>query len=126
MRNKNNLKKIFHKPVVVKINPYFVHERLSVQQGCFLFPGDVNKSFMENLLEFAGSKKELKKRLIKFVITGEEGKRKETLEDLFRMNIARTSLFPGIDGYASTLKIISFILPETLKQGEEYWEFNKE
>lgn len=124
-RNRENLKKIFQKLAVVKINPYYVHGRLSVQQGCFLFPGDTTKPFLENLLKFAGSKDELKKHLIKFVITENGGKRKAILEHLFRMNITRTSLFPGIDGYASSLKITSFILPETLKPGEEYWAFKR-
>ncbi|MBU0634451.1 MAG: FRG domain-containing protein [Candidatus Omnitrophica bacterium] len=125
LQKKESLKTIINKLVVAKVNPYYVHERLSVQQGCFLFPGDTTQSFLDNLLGLAGTKKELKNNLIKFVVTEKKTEKRAILEDLFRMNITRTSLFPGIDGYAASLKVAAFILPETLKPGTEYREFIK-
>jgi len=124
-RNPTNLRKIMNKSGVVKVNPYYVHERLSVQQGCFLFPGDITESFVENLRALAQSDKDLKENLFQFVINKKKECRdaslqKYILDDLNRMNITRTSLFPGIDGYASSLKVTSFVLPETLKVDAEY------
>jgi len=127
LQSPKNLKKIINTSGVIRINPYYMHERLSVQQGCFLLSGNITEPFVNNLLASAGSRKELKKHLFKFVIKIKVNKslRKEILKDLFRMNITRTSLFPGIDGYASSLKVSSYIFPEIFIPGKEYFKFIK-
>ncbi|MGD0352047.1 MAG: FRG domain-containing protein [Dehalococcoidia bacterium] len=83
-------------------NPLRLHQRLHIQQGVFLCPGNVKKSFMENLKNLKGWNE---KEAIKKVIC------RMSLEDLHRaineckrMNISRESLFPGLDGFAQSMK----------------------
>ena len=114
LEDKKTFKKFNGKSYILRISPYVLHERLSVQQGCFLTPGKTKKSFIENLIEFSGSKKELKKHLFKIEIPKTVSIRRDILKDLYRMNISRASLFPGLDGFASSLKTIPFALPKLL------------
>ena len=41
-------------PTVCSINPFRLNERLRIQRGVFLAPGDVNSSFMTNLRAMRG------------------------------------------------------------------------
>jgi len=98
----NNL--LFEKPfvrVAFSLNPFRLNERLRTQHAVFIAPGTVSDSFMRNLVALDGHEKS--DNLIKIVIPHEL--RKEALERLFDMNISRTSLFPGLDGYAQSLGI---------------------
>lgn len=92
---------LFKKPyqtVVCPLNPFRLNERLRIQKGLFLVPGDVTLSFMDNLNALHGNN-----QVIKFVIP--QALRRHGLSNLFNMNISRTSLFPGLDGYAQSLSI---------------------
>ncbi len=89
-----------HKKFVVSLHPASMNMRLSVQQGLFLAPGSVNDSFMENLQALPNA--EIKKNVFKFIIP--RSQRQEALDDLYRMNISHASLFPGIDGFASSVR----------------------
>ena len=52
---------------IYAVNPFRLNERLTIQQGIFICPGDINKSFSENLK--AGRKKsDLKNNLHRVVI----------------------------------------------------------
>jgi hypothetical protein len=95
-------------PIVLKMNPYYLHGRLSVQRGCFLLAGNTTEPFIENLIKFYGSEKQLKKYLFKFVIHNRKRYRKEILGNLYKMNISRATLFPGLDGFAASLKTIFY------------------
>lgn len=84
--------------IACALNPFRLNERLRIQKGVFVLPGDVTVPFLDNLLALPGQGK-----LIKIVIPAElclHG-----LIQLFEMNISRTSLFPGLDGYAQSLGI---------------------
>lgn len=100
---------------VYVLNPFQLPERLSLQQGGFVVPIDVTKPFMENLLAmptdpvYKGRRVPSGPRIIKVRIAFRkdgEGKRAYTdvMNQLLRMNINRASLFPGLDGYAASLK----------------------
>jgi hypothetical protein len=83
------------------INAFRLNERLRIQQGAFLVPGDISKPFMTNLEALPGH--DLSENVLKIVIPFEE--RQAALKNLFEMGIARTSLFPGLDGFAESLSI---------------------
>ena len=82
-------------------NPFRLNERLRIQKGLFVVPGDLASSFMKNLQAMPNWESE--NHLLKIVIPA--GLRRQALEKLFYMNISRTSLFPGLDGYAQSLGV---------------------
>src|ERR1700733_6211563 len=82
------------------INAFQLNERLSIQRGLFLCPGDVTTSFEDNLRAGGPSPE----NLACFEISTEPKARREMLSALHRMNINNASLFPGLDGFASSLK----------------------
>jgi hypothetical protein len=99
------------KPLVVPVNPFKLNERLVIQQGTFLCPGDVSKSFEDNLTELAD--RSFEKKLIKLEIADDSSLRKEILSELHRMNMNRATLFPGLDGFGESLRTLMTI-PEIL------------
>jgi FRG domain len=104
---------------VMLVEPHRMNARLAVQQGCFVVPGDLSKSFMENLaycLEvdvsaFAAKRvRSMRHRdadrlfdtpVVKIVLPREI--HNEAMWDLDQMNVNATSLFPGLDGFARSL-----------------------
>jgi hypothetical protein len=74
-------------------------------------PGDVTRSFEENLRGLPGHKS--KKNAIKFILAMSEEERWEALEDLYNLNITRATLFPDLGGFASSLVVSppKFLLP---------------
>lgn len=90
-------------PFVINMNSYGQNERQVIQQGTFLCQGDIDQSFEENLLALADGKP-FNGNLIKYVITKDKESRKEILRRLHRMNMNRATLFPGLDGFAQSLK----------------------
>jgi hypothetical protein len=87
--------------VAVPLSPFRLNERLRTQRATFLVPGDVSHTFMDNLFALAGHNR--RTNLIRIQIPLKF--RREAIEQLFAMNISRTSLFPGLDGYAQSLGI---------------------
>lgn len=90
--------------LVTFMNPYNFNDRLAMQQGVFLCPGDITKPFEKNLTYLYNNKNDLKKNIKKYTIKGKEEIRK-TLKNLHAMNITSTTLFPGLDGFARSLKM---------------------
>jgi hypothetical protein len=82
------------------INAFQLNERLSVQQGLFVCPGDLTTSFEQNLMAGRPSPE----NLVCFEVSTEPRARREMLGALHRMNINNASLFPGLDGFAGSLK----------------------
>ncbi len=66
-----------------------------------MVPGTMAQSFEDNLCSLPGHGDV--GHVAKLVIPAKE--RRRALHDLFDMNISRTSLFPGLDGYATSLGI---------------------
>lgn len=101
--DKDDFHAIFHEhklPVVMPAEPYRRNQRLTIQSGLFLCPGNVNKGFQGNFGEY--DQDELEKHAIKTVIPNKL--RVEILTDLNYMNVNRATLFPGIDGFAQSLR----------------------
>ena len=82
------------------VNPIRLNERLAVQQGVFLCPGDIKHSFEENLRS-REKLSTLREKIHKIFISRQC--RSEVLARLRGMNIDRTSLFGGLDGFAQSL-----------------------
>jgi len=86
---------------VAPLTPFRQNERLRIQRGTFLVPGDISTSFMDNLSALPGS--EDPENVLKLILPS--GIRGVGLEQLYAMNISRMSLFPGLDGYAQSLGV---------------------
>jgi hypothetical protein len=91
-------------PLVYAVNPFRMNMRLTIQQGLFLVLGDIRKSFTENLrASLHGGDKVLKKNLHRLALEPTKKERNKILFNLRDMNISNEVLFPGLDGFASTL-----------------------
>jgi hypothetical protein len=93
------------------INAFRLNQRLRIQQGAFLIPGDISKPFMTNLETLPGHDSE--KNVLKIIIPHEE--RQPALRNLFQMGISRTSLFPGLDGFSDSLSIYHPVVDDPTK-----------
>jgi FRG domain len=90
--------------LVYSVNPLRLNERLTLQQGLFLCPGDITKSFEENFSALQEPGEILNDHLKQFILkTSDPGFKKEIIRHLQRMNINRATLFPGLDGFAKSL-----------------------
>ena len=83
------------------LNPFRLNERLRIQKGVFLVAGTIERSFMENLNAIPGH--DDPRNIVQLVIPSKL--RMPLLQTLFSMNITRTSLFPGLDGFAQSLGV---------------------
>ncbi|HEX2226579.1 MAG TPA: FRG domain-containing protein [Candidatus Binatia bacterium] len=99
------------------VNPYRLHQRLVLQQGVFLCPGNIRQTFEENLLALPGvlHPGNLRKILLPH----------DVLSDAFRslraMNITHATLFPGVDGFARSLRHrIDFLRSPQLRSDAKY------
>jgi len=93
-------------PMVLPFTPKRLSERLSVQQGSFLVPRSVDMSFMDNLKALGSPKA----HVTKILISAEQ--RGRALAEMRLMNITRASLFPGLEGYAQSLRTALVSEPE--------------
>ena len=86
---------------IASFAPFRMNERLTIQKGTFVVPSDLSKGFEDNLSAMTGhdDSNNLKKILIP------KSQRKLAIESLFYMNISRATLFPGLDGFSSSLVI---------------------
>lgn len=93
--------------------PFYLNRRLALQQGCFLIPFDVHRSFGDNLFSATtglldGHDTNLKdaadylKKLNFFRIIIPKGQHAKIRRQLRRMNMTREHLFPGLDGTATS------------------------
>ena len=83
------------------LTPFRLNERLQIQKGTFLVPGDVGATVMQNLAALSGY--DSPGRVVKILLPRRF--RSDALRQLFHMNISATSLFPGLDGYAASLGV---------------------
>jgi hypothetical protein len=95
-------------------NPRRLNERLVLQQGVFLCPGDVTRPFADNLAAvLSQTPSEAKAHFRKVLIANNLDFRKELLHRLLDMNLSRATLFPGLDGFAASL-IMRLVSPKRL------------
>jgi hypothetical protein len=105
------------KPFVLTMNPHNLNERLIIQQGIFLCPGDITKSFYKNLRATFKSHKgtSINEHIRRFRITDDADKKKEILRHLQRMNMNNATLFPGLSGFSRSLRTWLAFFPEEAK-----------
>ncbi len=94
---KKNPKKMVH-----VLNPIRLNDRLVLQQGVFLCPGDISKTFQDNL-EIYLNKDKCQDKIVKYIIKCDRKERIRMLVNLHRMNINRATLFPGLEGFSKSL-----------------------
>jgi hypothetical protein len=91
------------KRFILADNPLRLHKRLIIQRGVFVIQGDISLSMMKNIENMEGWQS--KENIIKFkLIINTEEELGKAYEDLRLMNITHESLFPGLDGFAKSLK----------------------
>jgi hypothetical protein len=98
---------------VMPVNPFRLNQRLAIQQGAFLCPGDVTTSLEANLREMLPATRRRLGVIIKVRLAFTREVRREVVRRLLRMNVTRTSLFPGLDGFAQSLSG-SLVIPRTI------------
>jgi hypothetical protein len=105
-------------PLVVCVEPFRLNERISIQQGLFILPLSLVPSAYDALLQtlnisqdFTPTACELiselppelrRSNLVKIVFPGEL--RKVALQELHLMNISAATLYPGLEGFAQSLR----------------------
>jgi hypothetical protein len=87
---------------VIKLNAFRQNQRQIIQQGTFLFPTNIEKTFEENLA-FKISKKVLIKIKLPYSF------KSELIKRLYRMNISFTTLYPGIEGFSRSLNSLHYL-----------------
>ncbi|MBN2239007.1 MAG: FRG domain-containing protein [Dehalococcoidales bacterium] len=108
--------------LVFPVEPIRMNERMAIQQGLFLFPLNPREGFESNLAAvFNEEKSTFKQKAVAdydpeihtresleaiFVIklTFQDYLRDQILNDLWKMNVNAATLFPGIDGFARSLR----------------------
>jgi hypothetical protein len=103
--NEKIFNKTFRRPnpkaFVCQMNPFRLNERLTIQKGVFMCPGNANLPFESNLKNLRGWNE--KENIVKIIIPYKL--RREVLDSLSNMNISRATLFPSLDGFAQSLSV---------------------
>lgn len=89
----------FRPPLVVPIGPMKMNDRLLLQQGLFLAPTDVTVPF-HDILDNLPHRRH---NIVKISISKAEA-RLEILGKLHRTGLSRSALFPGLQGFAESLR----------------------
>jgi hypothetical protein len=97
--------------MVLPFEPEPLSERLSIQQGTFLCPGNVDRSFMENLAALGEPQGD---EIMK--IEAPAAVRGRALEQLRLVNLSRASLFPGLEGFAQSFRQLLVKEPEEARR----------
>jgi len=125
-RNDRTFKDLFMRgrDIALWENPVQMHKRLHLQQGVALCPGNIERTFMQNLLdpyENVG-----KWQIIKITCKFEPSELTKAFQQFMRMNLTRESLFPELDGLAQSMKYQFWFYKELAKHNPEiYKEFIK-
>ncbi|MBM3934811.1 MAG: FRG domain-containing protein [SAR202 cluster bacterium] len=86
----------------LSINPFRFNDRLTLQQGVFICPGDTAATYEENIRGL--DEWFLRGSVVQYVLRIDRPfTRDEGLLLLHRMNITEATLFPGMDGFARSL-----------------------
>lgn len=100
----NRLLRETEEPVIVRINPPMSNPRLFAQRGIFLCKLYHQASFGQILMTMMMHPEPADRPVIRKLEIG-SSLRIKFLKHLRAMNIHRTSLFPGLDGLGSSLKL---------------------
>lgn len=94
---------------VCPVSPFRLNHRITVQKGIFLCPGDPAASFEDNFNALPGYVENV------IVIPIASGCRNELLRRLDQTALNRASLFPGLDGFAQSLRARLLLFSELQK-----------
>lgn len=89
------------KEFVCPFNPFRLTERISLQNSVFMCPGNVNKTFENNLKSLNDWHK--KSNIVKLILKFNKQQVIRAREYLYDLNITRATLFPGLEGFAESL-----------------------
>jgi hypothetical protein len=87
--------------MVYNVTPFLLNKRVTIQQGTFLLPGNIQEPFETNLAESVkkGHNQACKRVVIDVCIQ----QRNDILQELANSNIRQAVLFPDLDGLAKSL-----------------------
>lgn len=102
MINIEDFIKATKKSAIVKLNSYRQNQRQIIQQGTFLFPLNIEKTFEDNWTENLGDCPLLK-------IDISSNLKSELIQRLYRMNITYATLYPGIEGFGRSIGMLHHI-----------------
>jgi hypothetical protein len=88
------------------VGPFRLNQRLVLQQGLFLCPADLTTPFQNMVDGLSNSQRNVLRLTIKATC------RDEIMRKLHRAGINRSTLFPGLDGFAHSLRTKMLILSE--------------
>lgn len=83
-------------------NPFLFNERLIIQQGVFLCPGNISVPLEDNLRQLNAWTDNNSIVKLRFDMGRENYL--NAIQELLHMNVGRANLFPGLDGFAQSLK----------------------
>jgi hypothetical protein len=118
LANKGNFNNILYNistSAILPVVPLKANQRLLVQQGLFLCSSAARKgSFVNNMLSYRNDESDMQENVYKIII--DNNLRSTVLYELNFMNINRSSLFPGLEGFATSLKHeIAYKSPDEIK-----------
>ncbi len=93
---------IDHSPrhaLIFPLNPWRMNRRLILQQSIFLVPGDITRSFMDNLRAVDDPAN----LMVEIPLSNDREFLEEATRELLSMNMSSATLFPGLDGFAANL-----------------------
>jgi hypothetical protein len=100
----------------IPVEPQLLNERIHIQQGLFLINGSWTTKFSDILFEtlkvkstpeeknlnYVTETKVDEVKIFKLVINNQI--KKDLIKELFKMNISRETIYPGIEGFAQSIK----------------------
>jgi FRG domain len=90
------------RPFVCLENPFRLNERLILQRGVFLCPGDISVGFQRNIEAMDGWDSE--RNVVKLVLRLNKTEVAQFAYHLKQMNMTSALLFPGFDGFAVSFR----------------------
>lgn len=124
--NPETFRRVFRGEILLicPVNPYFLNQRLAIQQGIFLCPGAVCVPFEDNLAELQYEPNgdvaaDAASKLYRIRISAAPSTRNDILQHLRQMDVSRATLFPGIEGFSRSLENY-LAYPDILEYGDKY------
>jgi hypothetical protein len=114
------------RPAIYPVVPFRQNARLAAQQGVFLVGGDLAAGFEDNLSAHYRAGARWKPPLTKVVLNFSTEERLFAMTALRQSNIHASSLFPGLDGHARSMRADGLVFAQQLKDDrfitEGYWD----
>jgi hypothetical protein len=83
-------------------NPLRLNQRLILQRGVFLCPGDISVGFQKNIEAMDGW--DLERNLVKLVLNLDRKRSAQFANHSKQMNMTSALLFPGFDGFTFSFR----------------------